>query len=144
VSLPPNRGTIIQLTWSPDGQRIAFGRSNGQVEVVDTVSGTQIQTFASHAGEIVGLVWSDDGRTLVSADAECLRFSDVATTMMLDEVRPGWAIEDIDSAAPTRAGVGPLVVMVGSALAGVGEAEREARVGIMDLGKAQSGEGGAP
>ena len=92
----------------------------------------------------MGLVWSDDGRTLISADPECLRFSDVATTMILDEVRPGWAIEDIDHVHRASSGVGPLVVMVGSAVTGAGEAEREARVGVLDLGQAQSGAGGSP
>ena len=144
VALPTPGVTVIQVAWSPDGRRLAFGRNNGQVEVVDAATGAPLQTFSRHAGEVVGLVWSDDGRTLISADPECLRFSDVATTMILDEVRPGWAIEGIDSAPPTRLGVGPLVVMVGSALAGVGEAEREARVGVLDLGQAQSGAGGSP
>jgi len=144
VALPTPDVVVIQVAWSPDGRRLAFGRNNGQVDVIDATTGAPLQTFSRHAGEVVGLVWSDDGRTLISADPECLRFSDVATAMILDEVRPGWAIEDIESAPPTHAGVRPLVVMVGSAVTGAGEAEREARVGILDLGQAQSGAGGSP
>ena len=44
---------------------------------------------------MTSLAWSPAGRTLVSCDAECVRLSDVRTTAVFDEYRPGWTIESV-------------------------------------------------
>jgi hypothetical protein len=81
----------------------------------------------------MGLAWSPAGRTVISADIESVRFSDVATTMTFDELRPGWSIEDLEVVGFGAAGTGPLLVIAGSAATAVEGSDREARVGILDL-----------
>jgi len=144
MTLPVLGAAIVRLAWSPDGRRIAYGTNGGEVTVVDAAAAGRGTTYARHAGEVVGLIWSADGRTLISADPECLRYSDVETGMILDEMRPGWAIEDLGLAPPSSSGQGPLLVLVGSAIAGSGEAEREARFGILNLGRSLTGPGERP
>jgi len=144
VTLPAGGPSIVRLAWSPDGRRLAYGTNGGEVTVVDAATAARGTNYSRHAGEVVGLIWSADGRTLISADPECLRYSDVETGMILDEMRPGWAIEDLGLATPSSAGQGPLLVLVGSAISGSGEAEREARFGILNLGRSLAGPGGTP
>jgi WD40 repeat protein len=86
-------GTARVVAWAPDGESFVIGTNVGGVERYDAVTGASLGSFARHVREICSLQWSPDGRTLVSADAECVRFSDVRTTTVFDELRPGWSIE---------------------------------------------------
>lgn len=131
-TLPTDTGAIIKLAWSSDGRQLAYGTDDGRVATIDAETGATVSTFPKHAREVVGVAWSRDGRTLVSADTECVRFSDLVTTMLLDEVRPEWHVEALDFVDEDGAGAGPLLVIAGSAAAAEG-GSREARVGIFDL-----------
>jgi len=133
VALGAEAGLVVKLAWSPDGLQLAYGTSEGRVATIDASSGATIKTFPKHAREVTGIVWSPDGRTLVTADAECVRFSDVVTTMTFDEVRPDWSIADMDFVGATEADTSHLLVIAGSAATAPNGANREARVGIFDL-----------
>jgi serine/threonine protein kinase len=133
VTLGPEAGLVVKLAWSPDGRQLAYGTSEGLVATIDAASGATIKTFPKHAREVAGIVWSSAGRTLVTADAASVRFSDVATTMTFDELRPGWIIEDMDFVGAGDAGMSPLLVIAGSAADASGGTDREARVGLFDL-----------
>jgi WD40 repeat protein len=93
LELPATMGTARVVAWAPDGESFVIGTNVGGVERYDAVTGASLGSFARHVREICSLQWSPDGRTLVSADAECVRFSDVRTTTVFDELRPGWSIE---------------------------------------------------
>ena len=133
VTLGAEAGLIVKLAWSPDGRQLAYGTSEGRVATIDAASGATIKTFPKHAREVAGIVWSPAGRTLITADSECVRVADVATTMTFDELRPGWIIEDMDFVGAGEAGTSPLLVIAGSAVAASGGNNREARLGIFDL-----------
>jgi hypothetical protein len=133
VTLGAEAGLVVKLAWSPDGRQLAYGTSEGRVATIDAASGATIKTFPKHSREVAGIVWSSAGRTLVTADAASVRFSDIATTMTFDELRPGWIIEDMDFVGAGDAGTSPLLVIAGSAVAAAGGNDREARLGIFDL-----------
>ncbi len=133
VTLGAEAGLVVKLAWSPDGRQLAYGTSEGRVATIDAASGAAIKTFPKHAREVVGIVWSPAGRTLVTADSECVRVADVATTMTFDELRPGWIIEAMDFVGAGDAGTSPLLVIAGSVPAASGGNDREARLGLFDL-----------
>lgn len=95
VDLPVRTGTVRVVAWAPDGASFVIGTNTGEVERFDAVTGLSLGSFARHAREMIALAWSPAGRTLVTADAECVRLSDVRTTTVFDEFRPGWAIESV-------------------------------------------------
>lgn len=130
VTLPAEEGIVVRLAWSPDGQSLAFGTSQGRVSIIEAKSGKAIRQFPRHSRELVGMVWAPDGRTLVTADAECMRFSDVSTATTLDEVRPGWNIESLDFEGGDDA---PTLVVAGSVAVVSGDLGREPRVGIVNF-----------
>jgi len=133
VTLGPEAGLVVKLAWSPDGRQLAYGTSEGRVTTIDAASGATIKTFPKHAREVVGIVWSPAGRTLVTADSECVRVADVATTMTFDELRPGWIIEAMDFVGAGDAGTSPLLVIAGSAAEPSGGTARQVRIGLFDL-----------
>ncbi len=83
------------VAWAPDGSGFVIGTNTGEVERFDAASGLPLGSFARHGSEVTAVAWSPAGRTLVSCDAECVRLSDVRTTAVFDEFRPGWAIESL-------------------------------------------------
>lgn len=93
---------IAALAWSPDGGRLACGLRNGSVHLFDAATGRLTGTLAPHERQIFDIAWSPDGRVIVTADAECLRISDVATLSTYDDLRPGWNIETMCVAADGR------------------------------------------
>jgi WD40 repeat protein len=93
---------ISSLAWSPDGRRLACGLRNGSVHVFEAATGRMTGTLAPHERQIFDIAWSPDDRVIVTADAECLRISDVATLSTYDDLRPGWHIETMCVAADGR------------------------------------------
>ncbi len=69
VSSHTSRIAHVQVVaWSPDSQRIAFGRSDGTVELWNAVTGSGILTYHGLA-QVVSLTWSPGGR-LIAATSE--------------------------------------------------------------------------
>lgn len=129
-TVPPEEGIVVAVAWSPDERRIACGTTKGQVSIIDVQTGRLLKVLPRHSRDIAGLAWPPDDRTLVTADAECVRFTDIATATTLDEVRPGWNVESLDF----RSGDGPpRLVIAGSEAATGGDVGRASRLGILDL-----------
>jgi WD40 repeat protein/3',5'-cyclic AMP phosphodiesterase CpdA len=55
------------LAWSPDGQILAAGDSDGTIQFWDTDDGFLLRTLEGHAGRVSDVAWSPDGRTLATA-----------------------------------------------------------------------------
>ena len=90
---------IAAMAWSPDGTKIVCGLRNGALHFFDSRSGKRLASLAAHERQICDIAWSSDGRVLVTADADAVRISDVATLSTFDELRPGWKIETMCLAA---------------------------------------------
>ena len=97
---------VVQLAWSPDGTRLAYGVRNREVRVIDARSGERIGTPIPISSAPTAVVWSSDGRSLVVADRDTVRLCNADVGLMLDEIRPGWPITSIGlDDAPDRPGV---------------------------------------
>ena len=68
------------VAFTPDGQQVVAGMSDGTVRFWSTEQGTSLQTMGSHRYAVRAIALSPDGRTLVSAGADqTLRVWDLQT-----------------------------------------------------------------
>lgn len=95
--MPPasgHRDTILSLAYSPDGKRVATASSDLTIRLWDTTTGAELHRLEGHQGSINGLVFSADGRFLVSAGGysdETLRWWDAATGESLRVLNGGYS-----------------------------------------------------
>lgn len=123
-------GDIQATAWSPDGTRLACATNGGFVVLFDTATGDRTGSLAAHERDLLWLAYSPDGRTLVSADAMSVRFSDAVTLALFDELRPGWQINAATMAADSSA-----IVLGGETLAAPDDPSApDGLVGIIDVG----------
>jgi len=117
---------VAAMAWAPDGRQLTCGFRNGPIHIFDGHTGRRTGTLAPHERKVVDVAYSPDGRAVLTADAECVRVSDVATLTTLDEFRPGWTIESM-----CLAEAGRFVVIAGFQPQPVGG--WSARLAILDL-----------
>lgn len=77
--------TARAFAFSPDGATLAVGTgvSNGSdgVAVLDVATGEPVASFAGHRNHVLGVAFTDDGRTLTSASYEAVKCWTLATGM---------------------------------------------------------------
>ncbi len=64
-------GNILSLTFSPDGQILASGDSNGNICLRQMPSGQIIKTYKAHQTWVRGIAFSPDGMKLASGSHDC-------------------------------------------------------------------------
>jgi WD40 repeat protein len=78
--------TMRQITWSPDGSKIAGADTSNRVIMVDASSGNTVQQFSGHSNLITQIVWRPDSQALAISSADgTVRMWDVATGAQLEQ-----------------------------------------------------------
>lgn len=60
-------GSILALSWSPDGKMIALGTEDGRILVWNTKDHSLEYTLKKHTGGVHSLIWTSDSTVLFSA-----------------------------------------------------------------------------
>jgi len=61
---------ITRLAFSPDGNRVATGTDIGNIKLWSYPEGKLIQEYKGHSDDIVGLIFSSDGKILYSGSRD--------------------------------------------------------------------------
>jgi WD40 repeat protein len=144
ITLDPTADPIVELAWSPDGGRLAYGTNRGVVRVIDAVTGATLFDLAALSREITGIVWLEDGRTLIAADTECVRLCDGRTATTYDEVHPDWRIDKLSRSFGGPPGASPIVVIAGQSDSASEFGETTPRAAILDVAGRRTGRGSPP
>ncbi|MHC4536180.1 MAG: WD40 repeat domain-containing protein, partial [Planctomycetota bacterium] len=60
------RGGVFSITFSPDGNTLVIGSSDGTIRLWDTITAVERFTLRQPEGPVGFLAFSSDGQTLVS------------------------------------------------------------------------------
>ncbi len=63
-------GRVWKIAFSPDGKTLASGMWRGPIHLWDTVTGQQKTTLTGHTRWVQHLLFSEDGRTLISTSGD--------------------------------------------------------------------------
>ncbi len=69
-SLKGHSYTIYDLTFSPDGERLASASHDSTVRIWDVKTGESLKTLRGHTEPVHGVAWSADGKQLVSGSLD--------------------------------------------------------------------------
>ena len=79
--------TLYGVSWSPDGQSIAFGASDTAVRVIDANTAEGLVYMAGHDDWVRGTVFSADGKSIFSVSRDkTVKQTDVATERFVGNV----------------------------------------------------------
>src|SRR5712691_7373658 len=62
--------TILCMSWSPDGKRLASGCIDQTIQLWDTQTGELLRILEGHSNIIWSVMWSPDGRMLASGSED--------------------------------------------------------------------------
>ena len=86
--LPGSPGRT-RIAWSPDGQRFVLGFESGELRIIDAASGNLSARSTVHGKRFYAVVFSPDGRRLITANADdTARVLDGRTAMPIAELTP--------------------------------------------------------
>ena len=74
----------MAVAFSPDGRTLASTSQLHDVVLWDVATGKPMQTFAGHAGSVLGAAFSADGTRLATTDTKNLRIRGAATLEQID------------------------------------------------------------
>src|SRR5260221_52418 len=81
-------GNILSVAFSPDGERLAAGTTDGEVRVWKIASSTQLLTCSGHADWVWSIAFSPDGSILASGSSDkTIRLWDMKTGQCLNTLQ---------------------------------------------------------
>ena len=87
LSVPMTYDTLYGVSWSPDGNHIAFGCADNSVRAIDAATGAQVLFQGAHNDWVLGTVFSKDASHLISVSRDrSMKLIEFATQRFVDNI----------------------------------------------------------
>ncbi len=87
LSVPITYDTIYGVSWSHDGDKLAFGCADNSVRAIEADTGKQVLFQGAHSDWVLGTVFSKDSTFLASISRDrSVKLTEVATQRFIDNV----------------------------------------------------------
>jgi WD40 repeat protein len=85
---------VYEVAWNPSGDKLALGYSDGQIIIIDALSGTTLKTYQIYTESVALLAWQNDTTLVATGTGYGITFininTDVVTKIPLDKYdKPG-------------------------------------------------------
>ena len=82
-----SRDTLFGVSWSPDGQKIAFGCADKSARVLLVSDGREILRLDQHSDWCLATCWTTDGSKLVTGSRDqAMKLTDAAMGQLIDDI----------------------------------------------------------
>ena len=79
--------SLYGVSFSPDGERIAFGCSDKTVRIIAVNDGKELIKFDNHSDWVLGTLWTVDGKRLLSGSRDrAMKLINVANGQFIDDI----------------------------------------------------------
>ncbi len=87
LSVPITYDTVYGVSWSPDGQHVAFGCADNTVRAIEAKSGKEILKQGSHNDWVLTTVFSTNGSHVISAGRDMsTKLTELSTQRFVDNI----------------------------------------------------------
>jgi WD40 repeat protein len=79
--------SIYGISWSPDGQRLAFGGADKIVRIITAAEGKELVKFENHSDWVFATTWTVDGSRILSGSRDrAMKLIDASNGQFIDDI----------------------------------------------------------
>jgi len=79
--------SLYGISWSPDGQRLAFGGADKSVRVIAVADGKELLKFDNHSDWVFATAWTTNGERLISGGRDrAIKLIDPKSGQFIDDI----------------------------------------------------------
>jgi len=79
--------SIYGLSWSPEGQRLAFGGADKTVRIISVADGKELLKFDNHSDWVFATTWTTNGERILSGSRDrAMKLIDAKSAQFIDDI----------------------------------------------------------
>ncbi len=79
--------SIYGISWSPDGERLAFGGADKSVRIIAAADGKEVLKFDNHSDWVFATTWTTNGQRILSGSRDrAMKLIDARSSQFIDDI----------------------------------------------------------
>jgi WD40 repeat protein len=79
--------SIYGISWSPDGERLAFGGADKTVRIIAAADGKELLKFDNHSDWVFVTAWTTNGQRIISGSRDrAIKLIDARSSQFIDDI----------------------------------------------------------
>jgi WD40 repeat protein/mono/diheme cytochrome c family protein len=79
--------SVYGISWSPEGDRLAFGGADKSVRIISAADGKELLKFDNHSDWVFATGWTTNGQRIISGSRDrAIKLIDAKTSQFIDDI----------------------------------------------------------